>query len=162
MSTFFKFIGDSIADFAGNYIIMSAIISWILAQIIKVFTAMFQKKKIDLKRIMFCSGGMPSSHSASIVSVAVACGLKEGFGSAIFAVAAVISIIVMIDASGVRYETGRQGFFLNKIAKYIFAETPEELDMGFKEIVGHTPFQVTMGALLGGAISIIMYFVYNI
>ena len=71
-----------------------------------------------------------------------------------------LSIIVMIDASGVRYETGKQAVFLNKIAKEIFSGKPELVNVGFKELVGHTPLQVFMGAVLGVLVAIGMYFVF--
>lgn len=152
---------EQIKAFFCNYLLMSAVVAWLMAQIIKIFTGLYQHEgKLTLRKILFSTGGMPSSHSASVLALAVAAGLKEGFGSPFFAIAAVLSIIVMIDASGVRYETGKQAVFLNKIAKEIFSGNPELVNVGFKELVGHTPLQVFMGALLGIAVAIGMYFVF--
>ncbi len=151
-----------IKDFFGNYLLMSAVVSWLTAQVIKIFTGLYQNKDLSLKKILFSTGGMPSSHSASVVSLTTAAGLWYGFGSGYFAIAATFSMIVMIDASGVRYETGKQSAFLNKVAKLIFSGQPEEMNTGFKELVGHTPLQVLMGALLGVALAIVMFFVYTL
>ena len=150
---------ENVKAFFGNYWLMSAVVAWLMAQIIKIFTGLYQNDgKKTLSKILFSTGGMPSSHSASMLALTVALGLRGGFGSAQFAIAAVVSIIVMIDASGVRYETGKQAVFLNKIAKEIFSGKPELVNVAFKEFVGHTPFQVFMGALLGIAIAVVYSF----
>ena len=152
---------ENIKAFFCNYWLMSAVVAWLMAQIIKIFTGLYQNDgKKTLSKILFSTGGMPSSHSASMLALTVALGLNGGFGSPQFAIAAVLSIIVMIDASGVRYETGKQAVFLNKIAKEIFSGKPELVNVGFKELVGHTPLQVVMGAILGIAVAIGMYFVF--
>jgi len=144
--------------FFGNYLLMSAILSWLVAQIIKIFTGLYQNGKLSLSKLLFSTGGMPSSHSASVVALAIAAAIAHGLGSPIFAVSAIFSIIVMIDASGVRYETGKQGKFLNQIAEHIFSGEAEKINTGFKELVGHTPLQVVMGALLGVVVAIILSF----
>ena len=150
---------DSIKDFFGNYMLMSAVVAWLSAQIIKIFTGAFQNRKMSLKTLLFSSGGMPSSHAAAVVALAISAGLSQGFGSPIFAVCGIFSIIVMIDASGVRYETGKQSQVINKMVEELFAGDMDMLNIGLKELVGHTPFQVFMGALLGVAVAAIMYFV---
>ena len=150
-----------IRDFFCNYYLMSAIVAWIVAQIIKIFTGLYQHgDKKTLTKILFSTGGMPSSHSASMLALTVSLGLGEGFKSPMFAVAAVLSIIVMMDASGVRYETGKQSAFLNKVAKEMFSGKPELVNVAFKEFVGHTPFQVFMGAALGVTVGIVMFFIF--
>ncbi len=151
---------QSAKDFFGNYMLMSALLGWLSAQIIKIFTGLYQNSKKSLKKILFSTGGMPSSHSSSVVALTTAAAISKGLGSGYFAISALLSIIVMIDASGVRYETGKQAVFLNKIAKDIFSGKPEEMDIGFKELIGHTPMQVFMGALLGLGIGIILQFVF--
>ena len=150
---------DSIKDFFGNYMLMSAVVAWLSAQIIKIFTGAFQNRKMSLKSLLFSSGGMPSSHAAAVVSLSVAAGLSQGFGSAVFAACGVFAMIVMIDASGVRYETGKQSQIINKITNELFSGDMDMLNTGLKELVGHTPFQVFMGFLLGIAVAAIMYFV---
>ncbi len=149
---------DNIKALFGNYLLMSAVLAWLVAQIIKIFTGLYQHNHIKLSKLLFSTGGMPSSHSASVVALTTAAALTYGLGSPYFAVAGVLSVIVMIDASGVRYETGKQSMFLNKIAKEIFSGDPDAMNTGFKELVGHTPLQVLMGALLGVGVGIAMYF----
>ena len=152
---------EQLKAFFGNYLLMSAVVAWLAAQIIKIFTGLYQNAgKKTLSTIHFSTGGMPSSHSSSVLALTVASGIKYGLGSPYFAICAVLSIIVMIDASGVRYETGKQAEFLNKVAKEIFSGKPELMNVGFKELVGHTPLQVFMGALLGVAVAIGMSFVF--
>ena len=150
---------DSIKDFFGNYMLMSAVVAWLSAQIIKIFTGAFQNRKMSLKTLLFSSGGMPSSHAAAVVALAISAGLSQGFGSPAFAICGIFSIIVMIDASGVRYETGKQSQVINKMVEELFSGDMDMLNIGLKELVGHTPFQVFMGFLLGIAVAAIMYFV---
>ena len=137
---------------------MSALLSWFGAQIVKVFTGMFKERKFDLVTLLFSTGGMPSSHSAVVCGLAVASIVLHGWDSSITAVAIVLAIIVMIDASGVRYETGKQAQILNKLMKELFSpeNTPQEFNMKLKELVGHTPFQVFMGSLFGIACALIL------
>lgn len=134
-------------------------VAWLSAQVIKIFTGAFQNRKFSLKALLFSSGGMPSSHAAAVVALAVAAGLSQGFGSPVFAACGVFSIIVMIDASGVRYETGKQAQIINRINEKLFSGDIEMMNTGLKELVGHTPFQVFMGFLLGVAIAVLMFFV---
>ena len=150
---------DILMDFLHNYVFWSAVLGWFSAQIIKTVIDLIYKKKMSLKTILFSSGGMPSSHSSTVVGLCVACAIQEGMGSAAFAITAVLAIVVMIDASGVRYETGEQAKILNKITKELFSGNPELMNTGLKELVGHTPFQVAMGAILGVAVAVVMAFV---
>ena len=144
---------EELGKFFCNYLLISAIASWFVAQIIKIFTGLYENGKMSLRKVIFSTGGMPSSHSATIVALATASGFKYGLDSPYFAIATILASIVMIDATGVRYETGKQGKFLNEIAEEIFSGNPEKANAGFKELVGHTPFQVLMGALLGFAVA---------
>ncbi len=150
---------ESVKDFFGNYMLMSAVVAWLSAQIIKIFTGVFQNKKMSLRVLLFSTGGMPSSHAAAVVALATAVGLSQGFGSPVFAVSGVLSVIVMIDASGVRYETGKQATIINRITKELFSGKVEDINTGLKELVGHTPFQVFMGFLLGIAVASLMFFI---
>ena len=148
-----------IRDFFGNYMLMSALVAWLSAQIIKIFTGVFQNRKMSLRVLLFSTGGMPSSHAATVVALATAAGLSQGFGTPIFAACGVFAVIVMIDASGVRYETGKQATIINRITRELFSGKMEDINTGLKELVGHTPFQVFIGFLLGIAVASIMYFV---
>ena len=146
-------------DFFTNYILMSAIIGWFLAQLIKLIIALFTNDERNLGKILFSTGGMPSSHSSSVCALCIASAIGEGVNSAVFAVTLILAGVVMIDARGVRYETGKQAAIINKITKELFAGNADEVNTGLKELIGHTPFQVFMGALLGIVVSIIMAFV---
>lgn len=137
---------------------MSAGIGWFGAQIIKVFTGMFRERKFSVLTLLFSTGGMPSSHSAAVCGLAAASVIKYGLASFEVAVTFLLAIIVMMDASGVRYETGRQAAVINKITREIFSGKPEEINTGLKELVGHTPFQVLVGALFGIATAVVLAF----
>ena len=151
---------DGVKDFFGNYLLMSAIVAWLVAQILKIFTGVYRDRHVNLSVLLFSTGGMPSSHSATVLGLATAAGLEKGFDSAAFAIGAILSIIVIIDACGVRYETGKQSKMLNKIVKEMFTDT-EHAETHFKEFIGHTPLQVCVGAVLGILVSIGMYFVFH-
>ena len=149
-------------DLVSNYVLVSAFFGWFFAQLIKIRIAIFDKDTRGLLNILFSTGGMPSSHSAAVTALSFACGIQEGLGSAIFAVSFILAGVVIIDASGVRYETGKQSKLLNKISKQLFSKDDEEFEAGLKELVGHTPFQVLMGVLLGAAVAIVNAFIMNI
>ena len=133
-----------------NFPLVCAGTGWIVAQILKVFTGIFKLRKFSITALLFGNGGMPSSHSASVTALAISCGLCYGFDSGFFAVAIMFAIIVMGDAAGVRRETGEQAKILNRITKDLLSpSSPEEFDRTLKELVGHTPFQVLIGAIVG-------------
>lgn len=120
---------------------------WLVIQTFKVVTDLVKNKKLNVKRIMG-AGGMPSSHSAIVCSIAVLIGREYGFDSGIFALATIFAFIVMYDATGVRRAAGKQARILNKIL-----ETPGlttgEVQEKLIEALGHTPIQVFVGAFLG-------------
>ena len=145
-----------------NYVFLSALISWFLAQIIKVIIGLFNRKGENLLKIFFSTGGMPSSHSSSVMGLCMAAGIKEGLGSTVFAATFVLAGIVMTDASGVRYQTGQQNIILKRITQKLFSEDANEINAGLKELVGHTRTQVYAGAALGLVVAIIMKFIMNI
>lgn len=152
---------EVIRAFFGNYVLMSAVLGWFIAQFLKIFTVLFTTKKFHIK-YMFTNGGMPSSHSSTVLALCIACGIQEGVGSAYFAIAAVLAVIVMNDAFGVRYETGKQATILNRITKELFAGNTDGVNTQLKELVGHTPFQVLMGALLGIVVAVVYAFILGI
>ncbi len=141
-----------------NYFLITPIVAWLAAQVAKVFTGMFKERKFNLLTLLFSNGGMPSSHSAAVCALATASIIRCGVASFECAVCCILAIIVMQDASGVRYETGEQAKIINKITKELFSGKPEEINTGLKTLVGHTPFQVFIGALLGIAVGILMSF----
>lgn len=151
-----------IYDFFNNYLLISALTGWLVAQILKVFTGMFSKEKFSLTRLLFSNGGMPSSHSATVMALSIAALLGEGVGSPAFAICAILSIIVMNDAVGVRQETGKQSRVINEIMRQMSSGKPEDVETGLKELVGHTPLQVVMGALTGACVAVALAFAYGI
>lgn len=130
-----------------NKIIIIAFIAWILNQSLKMVVFYITEKKWDIRRFTG-AGGMPSTHSALSMCVATTIGLKEGWESPLFALAIVISFIIMADAAGVRREAGEQAKVLNKIILEFFEEIKLK-DKRLKELVGHTPFEVIVGAFIG-------------
>ena len=137
-----------------NKILWSAVISWAIAQALKIFTSLRQDRRIDWSKIMG-PGGMPSSHSAFVTSLAVGIGLIEGWDSGMFAVSFVFAAVVMYDAAGVRRAAGRQARVLNQLMTIMLKEGHFPATK-LRELLGHTPFEVVMGALLGTAIAWLM------
>lgn len=152
-------VWDATKEFFGNYMLVSAILGWFCAQFIKIFTNLFVKKKFDI-RMLFSNGGMPSSHSSTMLALATAAAVSQGLGSPAFAVSGILSVIVMNDAFGVRWQAGKQAQVINKMIVELFSNT-DEFDVKLKEIIGHTPFQVFMGALLGIIVAIAYAFILN-
>lgn len=134
-----------------NNIIWVSLLSWFIAQLLKVVLTLIFKKKVDIRRFIG-AGGMPSSHSALVVSLATSVGRLEGYDSSIFALALTFSLIVMYDAAGVRRAAGKQAAVLNDILEQI--QTKRGISEGkLKELLGHTPIEVFAGALLGFLVS---------
>ena len=125
-----------------NYYLMSVMFGWLIAQILKVFTGIFRVREFSFRAMMFGTGGMPSSHSASVTALCTSVAIKEGFSSPLFAISVLLCIIVMNDATGVRRETGKQSKALNLILKDMLTDSPEQFDENFRELIGHTPLQV--------------------
>lgn len=148
------------SNFFSNTIFFSAAAGWLVAQILKTFIHMFFSKKFVAERLIG-SGGMPSSHSATVCALATASCLKYGPGSFPFAISLILALIVMYDAMGVRRETGIQAKLLNDMIRIFDEMGRKELSTNekLKEFVGHTPLQVLAGALLGILIAVIIYFV---
>ena len=145
-----------------NYPLMSAVLAWFVAQVIKTAIDAYFNKGVSWER-MTGSGGMPSSHSSTVVSLAIATGISYGVDSTLFAIALIFAIVVMYDATGVRRETGKQAVILNRLLlDNPFSWTGKEFEKKLKEYVGHSPFQVLMGAILGILIAVIMAYVYGL
>lgn len=120
---------------------------WFFIQSFKVIYELITTKKFNFKRIIG-AGGMPSSHSAVSTTITVMIGKSEGFNSPIFALSLIFAMVVMYDAAGVRRAAGKQAKLLNKII-----ETPGlsnvEVQERLVEVLGHTPLQVIIGAIIG-------------
>lgn len=143
-------------DLLHNQIFVAAVLGWLVAQVLKTIIHMIVNKQFVVER-MVGGGGMPSSHSATVCALATATGMRYGGGSFEFAVAIMLAIIVMYDAMGVRRETGIQGRVLNEMLD-IFMNMGKEIsaEAKLKELVGHTPLQVLMGAVLGCVIAVLV------
>lgn len=140
---------------AANLPLVSACLAFAVAQFLKLFTTWFKENRWDSKRLLG-SGGMPSSHSATVVALAVAVGLQEGTGSSLFSIAVILAAVVMYDASGVRLHAGRQAELLNQIVCEFPPEHPLSNMRPLRELLGHTPLQVAAGAVLGCIVSYLM------
>ncbi|GKV17713.1 hypothetical protein SLEP1_g28180 [Rubroshorea leprosula] len=141
--------------FPSNVPLLSALLSLALAQFLKPFTTWFKEKRWDSRR-MAGSGGMPSSHSATVTALAVAVGLQEGISGPTFAVALVLACVVMYDASGVRLHAGRQAELLNQIVCELPPEHPLFNARPLRDSLGHTPLQVLAGAVLGCVVAFVV------
>ena len=134
-----------------NKILLLAVAAWAIAQVLKFLISMTVYHKLDINYLI-TGGGMPSSHSALVCACAVSTAFEAGIDSPVFAIAAVLAFIVMYDAAHVRRETGEQAKVLNYIMRNWSAVKPEEFGDELKELIGHTPLQVTVGAVLGIAV----------
>ena len=149
---------QTIQDLFSNRVLLSGLIGWGAAQVLKTIIYALMHHTLDLTRI-FGDGGMPSGHSATVSSLATAAALVYGLGSFEFAMAFIFAIVVCKDAMGVRLETGRQAVIINDIVEAFNSLASEKLpEAKLKEFVGHTPLQVIAGILLGVANTFIMYY----
>ena len=131
-----------------NRALLCAVTGWFVAQAIKIPTYWFVEKNWDWKRF-FGSGGMPSSHTAFVVSLGIMVGALVGFDSVEFAVCFILAAVVMYDATGVRRETGIQAQVINEILRQVFIDGKPIADDDLKELVGHKPLEVLGGAIIG-------------
>ena len=141
---------------ASNRPLVCAFWAWVLAQFLKFLLYSFIEKKVNWRRL-WGSGGMPSSHTSFTLALAMSVGLTEGFQTTAFAIAFALMGIVVYDAMGVRYETGKQGAVINQILNELFVEGKPLTDERLKELVGHSPIEVLGGALVGIIIILIFY-----
>lgn len=151
---------DFIMDLIHNRIFVASISGWFVAQVLKTLIHMWFNRKFVAERLVG-SGGMPSSHSATVCALATAAGIEYGGGSFQFAMAAIFAIVVMYDAIGVRRETGIQARVLNEMME-LFDKMGKEMSVEekLKEFVGHTPLQVFAGAVLGIVIALLVDMAY--
>ncbi|WP_232616837.1 divergent PAP2 family protein [Treponema primitia] len=143
---------DSFKAFVENPIVLSAITSWFLAQVVKAAIMLLKTNRRNgreiLATIAWRTGGMPSSHAALVSAMTTSVGLNEGLQSNLFAVAFFISLIIMRDAMGVRRSSGIQAKSLNSLGRTM----GERMGLEYhpvKEVQGHAPLEVVIGALLG-------------
>ncbi len=137
-----------------NRILLAAFLAWAIAQVSKTILDLFRQRKLILSRLV-SSGGMPSSHSALVTGLATSTGRVMGVGSAAFAIAVVVASIVMYDAAGVRRAVSIQARILNQMIDEAFQGSPMA-EKRLRELIGHTPIQVFVGALLGICVGLIV------
>ncbi len=144
-----------ITQLSSNSVLWVAVLSWFIAQVLKIVITLFNEHRLDLG-LFFASGGMPSSHSAFVMALAISIGQLYGYDQPLFSVAAVFSCIVMYDAAHVRLQAGKQAERINQIIEILGDPNlnPEER---LKEILGHTPLQVLAGAILGITIALTFF-----
>lgn len=130
-----------------NVVLASALTAWLSAQILKTLFNFLKYRQFDAERLIG-AGGMPSSHTALVVGLAVSLWLKEGLNSSVFAIAVVLAGIVMYDAAGVRRAAGKHAKIINKLVRHTRAEQTVR-NIKLKELLGHHPIEVIAGAVLG-------------
>lgn len=131
-----------------NPIIDCALLAWFLAQLIKVILEAVLTRRLDV-RLFVSSGGMPSSHSALVVACAASIGKLHGIQGPAFALAVILSAVVMYDACNVRRSAGDTARLVNQLLAHVEKLAAEDFADDLREVMGHTPLQVLMGALLG-------------
>ena len=146
---------DAFSQFFRNKIMIATLLAWVVAQTLKVVIGVIREKRFDF-RWFVGTGGMPSTHACGVSCLAASVGLEYGFDSVSFAIALVFTLVVMFDAQGVRRATGRQAGILNKIMDDIYWRGKIQENQ-LRELIGHTPFEVIIGALLGISIAIFMH-----
>jgi uncharacterized protein len=148
-------MGNFFIEIGRNRVFLATLSGWFIAQAIKVFLGVIREKRFDF-RWFVGTGGMPSSHTAAVAAMATAAGLVSGFDSVLFALALIFAIIVMFDAQGVRQATGIQAEVLNKIIDDIYYKRGLREER-LKELIGHTPFEVLAGAVVGVLVALVFY-----
>lgn len=138
-------------------VVVVAVTAALGAQILKCVLNLIFHKPVDF-RILVHTGGMPSSHSALVASVATSIGLIDGYQSTTFAVAFALAAIVMYDAAGLRRAAGKMAGVLNRITEDIYINRPDHVPDRLRELLGHTPVEVIAGALFG----ILIAYVYHL
>jgi len=135
--------------------LLPALLAWAIAQVTKVALSSLIHRRLNL-RVLAEMGGMPSSHAAIVMGLTSAVGRLNGVGSAVFAIALIFSVVVMYDAQGVRRAAGRQAAVLNRLVEDMVSMRGIQEDR-LRELLGHTPFEVLVGAALGVAVGLLPF-----
>jgi uncharacterized protein len=138
---------QTLAGVASNRTLWVPVLVWFAVQLWKLISSLIFRRKFDLS-LLWATGGMPSSHSALVVALAISVGINTGFDSPLFAVSAVLAMVVMYDAAGVRQAAGKQAQKINLIVEELLSGHPLNEER-LRELLGHTPLQVAVGALVG-------------
>ena len=143
-----------------NKILGLSLASMLIAQILKVITNFITYKKFDITRFVE-TGGMPSSHSAGVMGIASSVGLVTGFDSVSFAIALGFALVTMYDAAGVRRAAGKTAACLNRMMEDFYKHDVQAIGGKLKELLGHTPLEVIVGAIYGVASAIWLHTVIS-
>jgi acid phosphatase family membrane protein YuiD len=138
---------QALAELASNRTLWVPMLIWFAVQLWKFLSPLIFHRKLDFS-LLWATGGMPSSHSALVVALAITVGIETGFDSPLFAVSAVLAMIVMYDAAGVRQAAGKQAQKINRIVEELLNGHPLNEER-LRELLGHTPLQVAVGGLIG-------------
>lgn len=135
--------------------LLPPLVAWLVAQVAKVMLSSFRLRRLNL-RVLADPGGMPSSHSAIVMGLTTAIGKHLGWSTAPFAIALIFSFVVMYDAAGVRRAAGRQAAVLNRLVQdLVHMRGVQETEL--RELLGHTPVEVLVGAVLGIGIALLPF-----
>ena len=145
---------NAVSFLTGNRVLNVCILAFVLAQVLKVIVELLFKRELCFRRLVG-SGGMPSSHSASVCCLAASVGKTRGTESVAFAITAVLAVVVMYDASNVRRAAGEQAKILNYMMKHWKETDSAMFSRQLKELLGHTPIQVFAGAALGITVGVL-------
>ena len=144
---------DGLRAILFNKVLISALLAWLVAQLIKLIITLIKEKKLDFAKLI-ASGGMPSAHSSTVSALTVAVGELNGYDSTFFGISFVFALIIMYDAAGVRRAAGKQAQVLNKIVEEL-GNKNLHFEERLKELLGHTPIEVFAGAILGVIITLL-------
>lgn len=134
--------------------LLAPLVAWGIAQVAKVTLTSVRQRRLNL-RVLAETGGMPSSHSAIVMGLTAAIGKYAGLSSAAFAIALIFSFVVMYDAAGLRRAAGRQAEVLNRLVEDLVHMRGVQEER-LRELLGHTPVEVLVGAVLGIAVGILL------
>ena len=132
---------------SSNTVLIGALIAWVIAQVVKVPLEYLKTRKINWA-LLLSPGGMPSSHSALVAATAHGIGLSQGFNTPLFALSAILAVIVIYDATGIRRQAGKHAELINAIILDLASGRPPEQEK-LREVLGHTPREALIGTLLG-------------
>lgn len=140
-------LSQPLHDLFGNRTLWVPILTSQVVQLWKFLWPLIFQRRFE-PSLLWSTGGMPSSHSALVAALAVSVGMHVGLGSPIFAVSVVLAMVVMYDAAGIRQAAGKQAQKINRIVEELLAGHPLN-EQQLRELLGHTPLQVTVGGLIG-------------
>jgi len=138
------------------YPLVAGLTSMLVGQLLKILFTYLNQGKVSLRKFS-SSGGMPSSHAAMVTGLSTAIGLQDGWTSSTFCICVILSLVILYDAAGVRRAAGKQAAILNQMVEDLFERGDFKVER-LSELIGHTPSEVLVGALLGAGIAFTLYY----